>query len=133
MKTRTASLVAQAPREQIFAYLSNVKHLPQWATDFCRELKVVDGKHKVVSPMGELFFRIDADERTGVIDMFAGPAEDQLAIFPTRVVALPDGSSAFIMTMFQWPGMNDQEFQGQYEALEREFRNIEAIVTGGEE
>ena len=133
MKTRTASLVVQAPKEQVFAYLSNVEHLPQWATDFCRELKVVNGKHKVVSPMGELFFQIDADERTGVIDMFAGPAEDQLAIFPTRVVALPDGSSAFIMTMFQWPGMNDQEFQGQYEALEREFRNIETIVTGGEE
>ena len=133
MKTRTASIVVQAPKEQVFAYLSNVEHLPQWATDFCRELKVVDGKHKVVSPMGELFFRIHADEGTGVIDMFAGPAEDQLAIFPTRVVTLPDGSSAFIMTMFQWPEMTDQEFQGQYEALEREFRNIEAIVTGGEE
>jgi hypothetical protein len=132
MKTRTASLVAQAPRERLFAYLSNVEHLPQWATDFCRELKVVDGKHKVVSPMGELFFRIEADEWTGVIDMFAGPTEDRLAIFPTRVVALPGGSSAFIMTMFRWPGMTDQEFQGQYEALQREFRNIEAIVTGGE-
>lgn len=131
MKTRTASLVTMAPREQIFAYLSNIEHLPQWATNFCRELKVVDGKHKVVSPMGELFFRIDADERTGVIDMFAGPAEDRLAIFPTRVVALPRVSCAFIMTMFQWPGMADQEFHGQYEALEREFRNIEAIVMGG--
>ena len=131
MRTRTASLVAQAPKEQVFAYLSKIEHLPQWATDFCRELKIVDGKHKVMSPMGELFFLIHADEGTGVIDMFAGPAEDQLAIFPTRVVALPDGTSAFLMTMFQWPGMTDQEFRGQYEALEREFGNIEAILTAG--
>jgi hypothetical protein len=120
MEIRTASLVAGAPAERLFAYLSQVAHLPQWATDFCRELKVVDGKHKVVSPMGELFFRIEADERSGVIDMFAGPSEDQLAIFPARVVALPGGSSAFIMSIFCWQGMT-----------EREFRNIEAIVTGG--
>jgi hypothetical protein len=130
MNTRTASLVVREPKEKVFAYLSQVEHLPEWATDFCRALKVVDGKYKVVSPMGELFFRIHADERSGVIDMFAGPGEDQLAIFPTRVVALPDGSSAFIMTMFQWPEMTDQEFGGQYEALLREFGNIEAIITG---
>ena len=129
MNTRTASLVVSEPKAKVFAYLSRIENLPAWATDFCRELKVVDGQHKVVSPMGELYFQIRADERTGVIDMFAGPTDDRLAIFPTRVVALPGGSSAFIMTMFQWPGMTDAEFQGQYEALQREFGNIAAIVT----
>ena len=39
--------------------------------------------------LGEFVFRIEADPRTGVIDMFAGPQPDGLALFPTRVVALP--------------------------------------------
>jgi hypothetical protein len=133
MNTRTATLVVRAPQDTVFGYLSRVENLPRWATDFCRELKLVDGKHKVVSPMGELFFEIRADARSGVIDMFAGPGEEELAVFPTRVVALPGGSSAFIMTMFQWPGLSDQEIEGQYEALLREFGNIERIVTGGME
>ena len=42
-----------------------VENLPQGATDFCRELKLVDGTYKVVSPMGELVFQIQADARSG--------------------------------------------------------------------
>jgi uncharacterized protein YndB with AHSA1/START domain len=90
MNTRTASLVVREPKDKVFAYLSQVEHLPEWATDFCRELKVVDGTYKVVSPMGELFFRIQADERSGVIDMFTAPARTNslLVLLLTRVAGL---------------------------------------------
>jgi hypothetical protein len=61
-----------------------------------------------------------------VIDMFSGPSEDELALFPTRVVGLPGGTSAFTFTMFQAPGMPDELFESQYEALLRELENIRA-------
>ena len=57
--------------------------------------------------------------------MFAGPEKDQMALFPTRVVALPDGRSAYSFTMFQAPGMPDEEFESQYASLRREFAQIE--------
>ena len=50
-----------------------------------------DGEFKVVNNLGEFLFEIRADEETGVIDMYAGPTHDELAVFPTRVVELPDG------------------------------------------
>ena len=37
--------------------------LPEWATEFARELKMVDGRYKVVNRLGELYFEIHADER----------------------------------------------------------------------
>jgi hypothetical protein len=116
--------VLPAPKERVFAYLSNIQNLPRWATEFARELKVVDGRHKVVNGLGELFFEIRADEETGVIDMFAGPAPDELALFPSRVVALPEGGSAYTFTMFQAPGQPDEQFEGQHASLVREFENI---------
>jgi hypothetical protein len=125
MKSRTVTTVLPAPKTKVFAYLAEIENLPLWATDFARELKVVDGRHKVVNGLGEFFFRIDADERTGVIDMLAGPSEDQMAVFPTRAVALPDGRTAYTFTMFQGPGMPDDLFESQHASLEREFRNIE--------
>ena len=58
--------------------------------------------------------------------MYAGPTKDQMAVFPTRVVALPDGRSAYTFTMFQAPDMPDELFDSQFASLKREFRNIEA-------
>ncbi|MGH3044342.1 MAG: hypothetical protein ACRDM2_06415 [Gaiellaceae bacterium] len=125
MKSRTVTTVLPAPKAQVFGYLSEIENLPLWATDFARELKVVDGRHKVVNGLGEFFFRIEADERTGVIDMLAGPTETEMALFPTRVVGLPDGRSAFTFTMFQVPGSSDELFESQHASLVREFANIE--------
>ena len=125
MKSRTVTTVLPAPPDRVFAYLSDIENLPRWATEFARELKIVDGRHKVVNGLGEFFFEIRADERTGVIDMLAGPEADELALFPTRVVALGRDHSAFTFTMFQGPGQSDELFESQYASLLREFVNIE--------
>ena len=125
MNSRTVTTVVPAPKTDVFAFLSVVENLPQWATEFARELVVVDGKHKVRNGLGEFFFEIQADEATGVIDMFAGPSEDEMAVFPTRVVDLHDGGSAYTFTMFQGEGLPDELFESQYRSLVREFENIE--------
>jgi hypothetical protein len=124
MINRTVTAVLDAPKEAVFAYLSRVENLPDWATEFAHELKVEEGDTKVVNALGELYFRISADAQTGVIDMYAGPTKDELALFPTRVVALPDGRSAYSFTMFKAADMPDELFESQYESLRREFDNI---------
>lgn len=125
MNQRTATVILSVSKERAFEFLSSVENLPEWATEFARELKVVDGRHKVVNGLGEFFFEIRADEKTGVIDMLAGPTEDELALFPTRVVGLPDGRSAFTFTMFQGPGMPDALFESQHASLLRELGVLE--------
>ena len=124
METRTATTILSAPKTQVFDYLSRVENLPAWATEFARELRYEEGKPKVVNGLGEFYFVIDADPATGVIDMYAGPAEDELGLFPTRVVGLPGGASAFTFTMFQAPGMSDELFESQYRSLLRELENL---------
>jgi hypothetical protein len=118
------TVVLPAPAEDVFAYLSSIENLPEWATDFAQELRVVDGRHKVVNGLGEFFFSIDADPSTGVIDMHAGPTEEQMGVFPTRVVPLPDGRCAYTFTMFQAPDAPFELFEGQYWSLLHEMDNI---------
>jgi hypothetical protein len=124
MTTRTVTAVLDAPPEQVFDYLSRIENLPKWANEFARELKHEAGKVKVVNGLGEFYISFDADRETGVIDMYAGPNEKALSLFPTRVVGLPGGGSAYTFTMFQTPGMPDDLFASQYESLRREFENI---------
>jgi hypothetical protein len=119
------TVLASSPRET-FEYLSRVENLPEWATEFARELRREGDDYKVVNGLGEFFFEICADSEHGVIDMYAGPSKAEMAVFPTRVVALPGGNSAYSFTMFQGPGMPDELFESQYQSLKREFRNIEA-------
>jgi hypothetical protein len=124
MINRTVTAVLDAPSDEVFEFLSRVDNLPLWATDFARELKYVDGNARVVNALGEFLFRIEADPATGVIDMFAGPQEDRMALYPTRVVALGAGRSAYTFTMFKAPEMPDDLFESQHRSLEREFDNI---------
>jgi hypothetical protein len=131
MESRTVTTVLDAAPDRVFAYLADIDNLPRWATEFARELKVVDGRHKVVNGLGEFFFEIRADEDSGVIDMLAGPSLDELAIFPTRVVDLGGDRSAFTFTMFRWPGQPEELFESQYESLRREFANIEGEFSAG--
>jgi hypothetical protein len=124
MVTRTVTAVLDAPKMEVFAYLSRVENLPSWATEFARQLKYEDGRAKVVNGLGEFYFSIEADPATGVIDMYAGPTLDELSVFPTRVVELPGGRSAYSFTMLKSAEMPDELFESQYLSLRREFDNI---------
>ena len=129
MRSETVTTVLPVPRERVFEYMSDIRNLPEWATEFARELREEDGEYRVVNNLGEFVFEIRADERTGVIDMYAGPSRDELAVFPTRAVALPDGRTSYSFTMFQAPGMPDELFESQHASLKREFKNIESILS----
>jgi Polyketide cyclase / dehydrase and lipid transport len=126
MDARSAAITVDAPAERVFEYLSNVENLPRWATEFARELRVRDGRYVVVNGLGEFVFVLEADEDTGVIDMYAGPTEEELALFPTRVVSLPGGRSAYTFTMFRGPDMPEELFETQYASLVRELENVRA-------
>ena len=125
MNHHTVTATFQAPRDEVFAYLSDIERLPEWATEFARELKHVKGRHKVVNGLGEFFFELHPDTATGVIDMLAGPNLENLLCFPTRVVSTPTGGSAFTFTMFQAPGQPDDQFENQHASLLRELENLE--------
>lgn len=126
MRSRTVTTVLPAPQREVFDYMSSIENLPEWATEFARELRREAGGYKVVNNLGEFWFEIRADEQTGVIDMLSGPTPEEMAVFPTRAVALPDGRTAYSFTMFQGPGMPDELFESQHESLKREFKNLEA-------
>ena len=124
MRHHTVTTTLTTPPDEVFTYLADIEKLPEWATEFARELKLVDGRHKVVNGLGEFFFEIRADAESGVIDMLAGPNEDALICFPTRVVATPTGGSAYTFPMFQAPGQPDQQFEDQHTSLLQELENL---------
>jgi hypothetical protein len=128
MRSATVTTVLDASPQVVFDYLADIENLPEWATEFARELRREGEDYKVVNGLGEFYFAIEAEPATGVIDMFAGATKDEMAVFPTRAVALQDGRTAYTFTMFQGPGMPDELFEAQHASLRREFGNIERLL-----
>ncbi len=124
MISRTVTCVLDAPRDPVFAFLAEVENLPLWATEFARKLTREDGRARVTNGLGEFLVSLDTDPPTGVIDIYAGLTEEDMILFPTRVVALGPGRSAYSFTMFKQPGMPDEMFESQHASLQREFANI---------
>jgi hypothetical protein len=131
VRSETVTAVLPVGPGEVFSYLADIDNLPDWATEFARRLERHGDDYKVVNGLGEFFFEIRADPETGVIDMLAGPTKEQMALFPTRVVGLPEGGSAFTFTMFQAPGMPDELFESQHASLRRELAGIERRFGAG--
>jgi hypothetical protein len=128
MRSRTSTLVLDAPKEAVFSFLADIENLPLWAINFCKALRRTSEGWKILTPEGEMFFRIDADSASGVVDMRGGPDSERMAYWPARVVALPDGKSALIFTNFQWPGVADEVFERQCDGLAHEFTELHRLV-----
>ena len=128
MRSETVTTVLDAPPTEVFALLSDIERLPEWATEFARELRREGDDYKVVNGLGEFYFAIEAEPATGVIDMFAGPTKDAMAVFPTRAVALPGDRTAYTFTMFQGPDVPDELFDAQHASLRRELTNLERLL-----
>lgn len=127
MKTLTVTIPAS--KNIVFNYLSDINNFPEWATEFCLELKQVDGKYKVLSPMGELFFDIEADRKTGVIDYCTsanGRSRDRLA---TRLLELPNGDSQYAVHLIQGEEMPDKLYERQLDSLQHELDQIYALFS----
>lgn len=52
MRHHTVTTTLTTPSDVVFAYLADIEKLPEWASEFARELKLVDGRHKVVNGLG---------------------------------------------------------------------------------
>ena len=124
MNARSVTATFRAPREEVFAYLADIERLPEWATEFARELKVVDGRHKVVNGPRRVLLRDPGRPRHGRDRHARWADRGRARALPDARRRLPGGGSAFTFTMFQGTGMPDQLFESQYASL----RELEGLV-----
>ena len=130
MNNRTITVTLSAEKEEVFAYLCDLAHWPDWATEFCRELRREGPHWKMHTPLGEVYVTLTACADTGVIDFFWGDRPDEMAVLPLRVIRLPRGC-AVTCTLFQPVDLPDDIFAWRHGGLLRELRGLAARFAGG--
>jgi hypothetical protein len=121
----TETCVVNVPRDNVFEFLSNIENIPKWATKFVSKLAVVDNKYKAMTPIGEVFIRLDVDKKAGLIDIYAGPTENNMTPAYMRIISLQEGfSTAVMFTFFQYDSTPDAIWEIFCEWIKIEVDNI---------
>jgi hypothetical protein len=120
----TETCVVNVPKDTVFAFLSNIDNLPKWSTKFVKKIISVEGKFKAITPIGEVFIRLDTIEKSGLIDIHAGPTEDNMTPAYLRIISLPDESTAIMFTFFQYASTSDTIWKIFCEWIKIEVENI---------
>lgn len=124
MNSVTETCVVNVPRDNVFEFLSNIENIPKWATKFVSKLKLVDNKYKALTPIGEVFIRLDVDKKAGLIDIYAGPTEDNMTPAYMRIISLQDTATAVMFTFFQYDSTPDAIWEIFCEWIKIEVDNI---------
>ncbi len=128
MNVHTKTQKFNCSPEVLIDLLGKEENLAKWATIFCQEVKKQGEDYKITTPMGEMYFKINKDLETGVIDMKAGPTKDQMWGGYHRVVSDNMGGSIFIFTHLQAPDESDESFHAGCQGLDAEFEVIKNLV-----
>ena len=115
-------------RHEIFRFLADIENLPRWAGDFCSELELSRGRWLAYSPTGEAFVELDADERTGTIDLKWSGDRGEVRMLPLRIMALPGGQTLLCAIFLPRPGIDEITLERDAASLAAALRDLEAVL-----
>lgn len=124
----TKSVTIDRPASEVHSYLSDARNWPQWS--IVNVLAIEAGAHphwwQMTTPRGSGELRIRGDAATGLLDHdFRDPQASWTV--PARVV--PNGRGAeFLITFFQPPALDDDEFDRQAALFDTELAALKDIL-----
>ena len=117
-------LAVAAPR--VFHLLADIEALPRWAAPFCEGLRLAQGRWRALTALGDLWCALEADGRTGVIDLRLEPGTGRTGLLvPLRVAALPSGGSLVALALARAPDQPAREFEHERTTLDVALQALE--------
>ncbi|MEL6538857.1 MAG: hypothetical protein AAFQ98_25805 [Bacteroidota bacterium] len=121
----TLSITIACPYSVAFEYLSAPLNQKEWAVHFFQDIREVEGQYLATLPFGELPLRLEAQEGTGVLDIYLGEG----APTRTRLIAVGADQCLYNFTLVQPPNMPDSVWQKEgIPNMEDELQRLKAIL-----
>ncbi|MBA3849771.1 MAG: hypothetical protein C0502_07215 [Opitutus sp.] len=121
---RTLTRLVPVSRHALFRFLADIENLPRWAPDFCPELELSCGRWLAYTMGGDCFVEIEADERSGTIDLRWGGEREGVRLLALRLVTLPGGANLISAVCYRGPGMDDLAFEREVAALTSALESV---------
>jgi hypothetical protein len=134
MRSDTHSVTIEASVEAVRRFVADPANLPRWAIGFAQAVRREQQGWVVTTAQGDMPVEITTDEVSAVVDFHLQPAPGVRVTAYSRVVSAGAGS-VYTFTQVRAPGMPDEVFDGQVQALRHELdvlkRTAERELVGG--
>lgn len=129
---RTISCSINRPPSVVYAFASTPRNLPQWVTSFCLSVRNSSGEWEMETPTGWIGIRFVPANDFGILDHVVTLSDGQAILNPMRVVANCEGSEV-MFTLFQLPGMSNDQFDKDAGMVEADLQTLKAVLEGKSE
>jgi hypothetical protein len=127
MRSRTISVSIACGPGKAYAYLCDPRNLPAWAPGLCTAIERAGEDWIATTPQGPVSVRFVEQNALGVLDHYVRAEPEAEALNPMRVV--PNGEGCELMfTLFQRPGMNDEELAADAALVEADLDRARTIL-----
>jgi uncharacterized protein YndB with AHSA1/START domain len=112
----------------VYAFASNPQNLPLWAAGLTRSEVTKQGNTWVAeAPFGKVKIKFAPTNNLGVLDHDVQLESGIVVHNPMRVV--PNGTgSEFTFTLFQQPGMSQQQFEEDAQAVAADLHTLKTLL-----
>jgi hypothetical protein len=126
-EVRNVSVSIHRPPEDVYAFISNGENVPRWAMGLGNKVHRVDNEWLAEGPLGKVKVRFTALNELGVADHDVIFETGVVVHNPIRVV--PNGTgSTVIFTLMRLPGVSEQEFNEDAQAVEKDLTTLKAVL-----
>ncbi|HEY6094813.1 MAG TPA: hypothetical protein VIU93_07655 [Gallionellaceae bacterium] len=127
LAARTLSVNISCPPDAVYGFVVNPENLPSWAGGLCQSVDKSAAGWIVHTPQGDMSFRFAEKNPFGVLDHYVTPAQGGEIHVPMRV--LPNGSGSILLfTLFQLPGMSDDDFARDAQLVETDLLTLKRVL-----
>ncbi len=127
MRARTLSVSILRDPKSVYAFVSNLENLPQWATTFCRSATRSNDGWTIDTPQGPMTMRVTGNNDLGIVDHAVIPADGAAVFVPMRIVPNGPGSEV-LFTLFQRPGMSDDQYAQDMRLVEQDLTSLKRVM-----
>lgn len=127
MNSRTITCSINRPPSVVYEFASNPENLPQWVRSFCLSVRKSGDEWQMETPTGWVGIQFVPANDFGVLDHVVTLPDGQSILNSMRVVANGEGSEV-MFTLFQLPGMSDEQFAKDAGMVEADLWSLKAVL-----
>lgn len=127
LRSATLTVSIDCPPARVYGFVSNPENLPSWATGLGRSVRKSGDEWVVETPGGAARIEFVGSNELGVLDHSVRPAPGVEIVVPMRVVANGSGSEV-LFTVFQQPGMSDEQYAEDVRLVERDLGTLKRVL-----
>ena len=133
MSSRSEHISVRIDRStsEVYDFAADPHNLPRWAAGLAGSTVEHDGEQWFTdSPMGRVTFTFAPRNDFGVLDHDVTLPSGETVYNPLRIISDGDGCEA-VFTLRHRPGMTDDDFQRDADAVARDLASMKSLVERG--